>query len=86
PSRAHDRRVVLGKKGARIEKDADYKPAIPDPIPIGWQQICNTTRFFRSCLEIRVLEVALRLWSLQGAMGAKIRTVVNYTTQFLPPS
>ncbi|VFM96546.1 MAG: hypothetical protein BECKG1743D_GA0114223_101975 [Candidatus Kentron sp. G] len=31
-------------------------------------------------------EVALRLWSLQGAMGAKIRTVVNYTTQFLPPS
>ncbi|VFN06243.1 MAG: hypothetical protein BECKG1743E_GA0114224_109861, partial [Candidatus Kentron sp. G] len=36
----------------------------------------------RSCLEIRVLEVALRLWSLQGAMGAKIRTVVNYTTQF----
>ncbi|VFN02613.1 MAG: hypothetical protein BECKG1743D_GA0114223_109033 [Candidatus Kentron sp. G] len=40
----------------------------------------------RSCLETRVLEVALRLWSLQGAMGAKIRTVVNYTTQFLPPS
>ncbi|VFN03944.1 MAG: hypothetical protein BECKG1743E_GA0114224_106744, partial [Candidatus Kentron sp. G] len=40
----------------------------------------------RSCLEIRVLEVALRLWPLQGAMGAKIRTVVNYTTQFLPPS
>ncbi|VFN04842.1 MAG: hypothetical protein BECKG1743E_GA0114224_107842, partial [Candidatus Kentron sp. G] len=35
---------------------------------------------FRSCLEIRVLEVALRLWSVQGAMGAKIRTVVNYTT------
>ncbi|VFM97522.1 MAG: hypothetical protein BECKG1743E_GA0114224_101361, partial [Candidatus Kentron sp. G] len=34
----------------------------------------------RSCLEICVLEVALRLWSLQGAMGAKIRTVVNYTT------
>ncbi|VFN01914.1 MAG: hypothetical protein BECKG1743D_GA0114223_103204, partial [Candidatus Kentron sp. G] len=32
----------------------------------------------RSCLEIRVLEVALRLWSVQGAMGAKIRTVVNY--------
>ncbi|VFN06472.1 MAG: hypothetical protein BECKG1743E_GA0114224_110212, partial [Candidatus Kentron sp. G] len=29
----------------------------------------------RSCLEIRVLEVALRLWSVQGAMGAKIRTV-----------
>ncbi|VFN01197.1 MAG: hypothetical protein BECKG1743D_GA0114223_102601, partial [Candidatus Kentron sp. G] len=28
-----------------------------------------------SCLEIRVLEVALRLWPLQGAMGAKIRTV-----------
>ncbi|VFN05282.1 MAG: hypothetical protein BECKG1743D_GA0114223_110231 [Candidatus Kentron sp. G] len=28
---------------------------------------------FRSCLEIRVLEVALRLWSVQGAMGAKIR-------------
>ncbi|VFN07644.1 MAG: hypothetical protein BECKG1743D_GA0114223_111161 [Candidatus Kentron sp. G] len=27
----------------------------------------------RSCLEIRVLEVALRLWSVQGAMGAKIR-------------
>ncbi|VFN06543.1 MAG: hypothetical protein BECKG1743D_GA0114223_108802, partial [Candidatus Kentron sp. G] len=26
---------------------------------------------FRSCLEIRVLEVALRLWSVQGAMGAK---------------
>ncbi|VFN04933.1 MAG: hypothetical protein BECKG1743D_GA0114223_108201, partial [Candidatus Kentron sp. G] len=24
----------------------------------------------RSCLEIRVLEVALRLWSVQGAMGA----------------
>ncbi|VFN03134.1 MAG: hypothetical protein BECKG1743D_GA0114223_104355, partial [Candidatus Kentron sp. G] len=23
--------------------------------------------------------------ALQGAMGAKIRTVVNYTTQFLPP-
>ncbi|VFM97356.1 MAG: hypothetical protein BECKG1743D_GA0114223_100092 [Candidatus Kentron sp. G] len=39
-----------------------------------------------SCLEIRILEVALRLWSVQGAMGAKIRTVVNYTTQFLPPS
>ncbi|VFN07804.1 MAG: hypothetical protein BECKG1743D_GA0114223_111521, partial [Candidatus Kentron sp. G] len=38
----------------------------------------------RSCLEIRILEVALRLWSVQGAMGAKIRTVVNYTTQFLP--
>ncbi|VFM96814.1 MAG: hypothetical protein BECKG1743D_GA0114223_100952 [Candidatus Kentron sp. G] len=35
-----------------------------------------------SCLEIRVLEVALRLWSVQGAMGAKIRTVVNYMTQF----
>ncbi|VFN04611.1 MAG: hypothetical protein BECKG1743E_GA0114224_107522, partial [Candidatus Kentron sp. G] len=32
-----------------------------------------------SCLEIRILEVALRLWSVQGAMGAKIRTVVNYT-------
>ncbi|VFN04856.1 MAG: hypothetical protein BECKG1743E_GA0114224_107861, partial [Candidatus Kentron sp. G] len=31
-----------------------------------------------SCLEICVLEVALRLWSVQGAMGAKIRTVVNY--------
>ncbi|VFN02523.1 MAG: hypothetical protein BECKG1743D_GA0114223_103736, partial [Candidatus Kentron sp. G] len=27
----------------------------------------------------RVLEVALRLWSVQGAMGAKIRTVVNST-------
>ncbi|VFN07451.1 MAG: hypothetical protein BECKG1743E_GA0114224_112133, partial [Candidatus Kentron sp. G] len=27
----------------------------------------------RSCLEIRILEVALRLWSVQGAMGAKIR-------------
>ncbi|VFN06045.1 MAG: hypothetical protein BECKG1743F_GA0114225_111671, partial [Candidatus Kentron sp. G] len=26
---------------------------------------------FRSCLEIRILEVALRLWSVQGAMGAK---------------
>ncbi|VFN08113.1 MAG: hypothetical protein BECKG1743D_GA0114223_112931, partial [Candidatus Kentron sp. G] len=35
-------------------------------------------RIVRSCLEIRVLEVALRLWSVQGAMGAKIRTVVNY--------
>ncbi|VFM97547.1 MAG: hypothetical protein BECKG1743D_GA0114223_102421 [Candidatus Kentron sp. G] len=43
PSRAHDRRVVLGKKGDRIEKDADYKSAIPDPIPIGWQQIRNIT-------------------------------------------
>ncbi|VFN04814.1 MAG: hypothetical protein BECKG1743D_GA0114223_106353 [Candidatus Kentron sp. G] len=40
---SRDRRVVLGKKGARIEKDAGYKSAIPDPIPIGWQQICNTT-------------------------------------------
>ncbi|VFN01262.1 MAG: hypothetical protein BECKG1743E_GA0114224_103944, partial [Candidatus Kentron sp. G] len=25
--------------------------------------------YLRSCLEIRVLEVALRLWSVQGAMG-----------------
>ncbi|VFN02998.1 MAG: hypothetical protein BECKG1743D_GA0114223_104201 [Candidatus Kentron sp. G] len=26
-----DRRVVLGKKGARMEKDADYKSAIVRP-------------------------------------------------------
>ncbi|VFN01889.1 MAG: hypothetical protein BECKG1743E_GA0114224_104525, partial [Candidatus Kentron sp. G] len=30
-ARAWDRRVVLGKKGARIEKDADYKSAIVRP-------------------------------------------------------
>ena len=47
---SRDRRVVLGKKGDRIEKDAGYKSAIPDPIPIGWQQICNTTKN-RSCFR-----------------------------------
>nr|VFJ98292.1 MAG: hypothetical protein BECKH772A_GA0070896_101362 [Candidatus Kentron sp. H]VFJ98517.1 MAG: hypothetical protein BECKH772B_GA0070898_101367 [Candidatus Kentron sp. H]VFK03551.1 MAG: hypothetical protein BECKH772C_GA0070978_101346 [Candidatus Kentron sp. H] len=31
-------------------------------------------------------EAAPRLWLPQGAMGAKIRIVVDYTTQFSPPS
>nr|VFJ88802.1 MAG: Protein of unknown function (DUF4197) [Candidatus Kentron sp. H] len=31
-------------------------------------------------------EVVARLWFPQGAMGAKIRIVVDYTTQFSPPS
>nr|VFJ93632.1 MAG: hypothetical protein BECKH772A_GA0070896_100596 [Candidatus Kentron sp. H]VFJ94401.1 MAG: hypothetical protein BECKH772B_GA0070898_100616 [Candidatus Kentron sp. H]VFK01052.1 MAG: hypothetical protein BECKH772C_GA0070978_100574 [Candidatus Kentron sp. H] len=35
---------------------------------------------FRSCLEIRIVEVAPRLRLLQGAMGAKIRIVVDYMT------
>ena len=34
----------------------------------------------RSCLEIRIVEAVPRLWLPQGAMGAKIRIVVDYTT------
>nr|VFJ87683.1 MAG: hypothetical protein BECKH772A_GA0070896_1000450 [Candidatus Kentron sp. H]VFJ89451.1 MAG: hypothetical protein BECKH772B_GA0070898_1000450 [Candidatus Kentron sp. H] len=63
----------------------------PNPNPNHQQPLAelvkHNLRSVRSCLEIRIVaRRCSRLWLLQGAMGAKIRIVVDYTTQFSPPS